>query len=71
MPFEKKSVSLPRDVIAEVRQRVGIRKFSAYITEAVVQRLKRDALNDILQSMEAKFGPADDAEVSAIAQRLS
>ena len=71
LEYEKKSVSMPRSVIADVQARVGSREFSAYVTDAVQRQLQRDALDDLIARMEAKHGPVDEAEVAAITARLS
>ena len=69
--FEKKSVSFPRAVVADVQTRVGPGEFSAYVADAVARKLRQDALKDILAGMEAKHGPVDEAGVAAISARLA
>ena len=69
--FEKKSVSFPRTIIAEVQTRVGSGQFSAYVADAVARKLRQDALEDLLGRMEAKHGPVDEAGVDAITARLT
>ncbi|MDR0482970.1 MAG: CopG family transcriptional regulator [Cellulomonadaceae bacterium] len=68
--YQKRSVSMPQDLIAEVRARVGSREFSPYVARAVQHQLRRDALDDILTGMEAKYGPVNEASVAAIAASL-
>lgn len=70
-PVEKHSVSMPAEVSAAVRSRVGSRGFSAYVTTAVARQLERDALHDILARMEAAHGSVNEAEVAAIMARLA
>lgn len=53
----KVSVSLPQDVVDEVRARVGPREFSAYVSEAVQQRLRLQMLSEIVDDYVAKHGP--------------
>jgi len=69
--FEKRSVSFPRTIVADVQARVGVREFSAYVADAVARKLRQDALEDLLTRMEAKHGPVDEAGVDAISARLS
>lgn len=69
--FEKHSVSLPAEVSAGVRARVGARGFSAYVAQAVARELERDALDDVLARMEADHGPVDEDEVGNIMRRLA
>lgn len=68
---EKHSITMPSDTSAGVRARVGSRGFSSYVATAVARQLERDALDDVLASMEAEHGPVDEAEVEAILARLS
>jgi len=70
LQHEKKSVSLPRAIIEDVRSRVGGREFSAYVATAVARQLQRDALDDVIAQMEAKHGPVDEQAVAAIAARV-
>lgn len=56
----KVSVSLPQDVVEEVRARVGPREFSSYVAEAVQQRLRLQMLGEIVDDYLAKHGPISD-----------
>lgn len=56
-PAVKVSVSLPQDVVQEVRSRVGPREFSSYVAEAVEQRLRLQMLGEIVDDYVAKHGP--------------
>jgi Arc/MetJ-type ribon-helix-helix transcriptional regulator len=53
----KVSVSLPQDIVQEVRSRVGPREFSSYVAEAVEQRLRLQMLGEIVDDYVAKHGP--------------
>jgi hypothetical protein len=59
-PAVKVSVSLPQDVVQEVRARVGPREFSRYVAEAVEQRLRLQMLGEIVDDYVAKNGPVSD-----------
>jgi hypothetical protein len=59
-PAVKVSVSLPQDVVQEVRARVGPREFSRYVAEAVEQRLRLQMLGEIVDDYVAKHGPISD-----------
>jgi hypothetical protein len=59
-PAVKVSVSLPQDVVQEVRARVGPREFSRYVAEAVEQRLRLQMLGEIVDDYVAKHGPVSD-----------
>lgn len=68
---EKHSVSMPAALSEEVRDRVGTRGFSAYVTKAVARQLQRDALDEAIARMEAKHGPVDEDRVREIMSRLA
>ncbi|MFT4010967.1 MAG: hypothetical protein QM655_13105 [Nocardioidaceae bacterium] len=68
---EKHSVSMPTATSAGVRERVGSRGFSAYVSQAVTRQLERDALADILARLEEKHGPVDEDAVVEITARLA
>jgi hypothetical protein len=59
-PAVKVSVSLPQDVVQEVRARVGPREFSRYVAEAVEQRLRLQMLGEIVDDYVFKHGPISD-----------
>ncbi len=69
--IEKHSVSMPVSTSEGVRARAGSRGFSAYVAGAVARQLERDALDDVLQDMEAEHGAVDEGEVAAIMARLA
>jgi hypothetical protein len=56
----KVSVSLPQDVVREVRARVGPREFSGYVAEAVEQRLRLQMLGEIVDDYIASHGPVSE-----------
>lgn len=53
----KVSVSMPEDLATAVRERVGPGGFSRYVTEAVERRLRHDRLGDLLDELDAEYGP--------------
>jgi hypothetical protein len=53
----KVSVSMPEDLTATVRQRVGAGAFSRYVTEATSERLRLEMLGEYLDELDAKHGP--------------
>jgi Arc/MetJ-type ribon-helix-helix transcriptional regulator len=56
----KVSVSMPEDLTAAVRQRVGRGKFSQYVTEAVTRQLELDLLAELSELLTAEHGPVPD-----------
>ncbi|MDR2703757.1 MAG: CopG family transcriptional regulator [Cellulomonadaceae bacterium] len=63
---DKRLVSIPPEVAQAVDERVGSRGFSAYVSEATAQRLRRDAAAELLAAVEAIHGPTDPADVSRL-----
>ena len=68
--MDKRSVSLPPQIAADIDERVGKGGFSAYIAEAAAEQLRRDALHDLNAELEAEHGPVDPAEVEALRERF-
>ena len=54
---QKVSVSMPEDLTAVIRERVGPGGFSRYVTEAVERRFRHDRLGDLLDELDTEFGP--------------
>jgi hypothetical protein len=57
------STSLHQGTVEAVRSRVGKREFSRYVEEAVVRRIARDNLRELLDDFEAVNGPPDQRAV--------
>lgn len=53
----KVSVSMPEDLTAAVRQRVGAGAFSRYVAEATTERLRLELLGEYLDELDARHGP--------------
>lgn len=54
---KKVSVSMPEDLTAAVRERVGAGAFSRYVTEATSERLRLEMLDDYLRELDDQYGP--------------
>jgi hypothetical protein len=65
---QKVSVSMPEDLATAIRERTGPGGFSRYVTEAAEQRLRHDRLGDLLDELDAEFGPVS-TEMIKWAQR--
>ena len=65
---QKVSVSMPEDLAAAIRERIGPGGFSRYVTEAVERRFRHDRLGDLLDELDAEFGPVP-AEILQWAER--
>lgn len=53
----KVSVSMPEDLTAAVRERVGAGAFSRYVTEATSERLRLEMLGEFLDELDERYGP--------------
>jgi len=60
---EKVSVSLPGELTEAIRARTGAGGFSRYVAEAIQNRIRHDLLGDLLDELEAEYGPIDEAGV--------
>ncbi|QYX79837.1 hypothetical protein [Streptomyces akebiae] len=56
-PATRVSLSLPEGTAEAIRQRVGKREFSAFITEAVERELRGQILDEYLADYEQRKGP--------------
>jgi hypothetical protein len=65
---QKVSVSMPEDLATAVRERTGPGGFSRYVTEAVERSFSHDRLGDLLDELDAEFGPVS-PEILEWAQR--
>ncbi|MFF9267868.1 hypothetical protein ACF1G3_16410 [Streptomyces rochei] len=67
---ENISVSMPSELVSELRSRTGRRGLSGYITEAVRHQLAMDGLAEIVASHEEKHGALTEQEVEAARREL-
>ncbi|MGW0859010.1 hypothetical protein [Streptomyces sp. NPDC002690] len=67
---ENISVSMPAELISELRSRTGRRGLSGYITEAVRHQLAMDGLADIVASHEEEHGALTEQEVEDARREL-
>jgi hypothetical protein len=65
LPAAKLSISLPGDLAAEVRRRVGSRGVSGFVARAVAHELEREQLGAFLGEMEAELGPIPAGDLAA------
>jgi hypothetical protein len=68
MATRKVSLSLDADVLAEARERVGQRELSAYVSDALAERLRRDALAEFVALVEAERGPVTFEQMQGVLQ---
>jgi Arc/MetJ-type ribon-helix-helix transcriptional regulator len=53
----KVSVSMPEELAEAVRARAGAGGFSRYVSEAVERGIRHDRLGELLDELEAEYGP--------------
>jgi hypothetical protein len=53
----KVSVSMPEELADAVRARTGAGGFSRYVTEAVSREIRHDLLGELLDELDAEYGP--------------
>jgi chloramphenicol 3-O-phosphotransferase len=53
----KVSVSMPEELAEAVRARTGAGGFSRYVTEAVDREIRHDLLGELIDDLEATYGP--------------
>jgi hypothetical protein len=53
----KVSVSMPEELADAVRARTGTGGFSRYVTEAVSREFRHDLLGELLDELDAEYGP--------------
>jgi hypothetical protein len=68
--YVKRSVTIPRAVLREAEPFVARGGFSAYVSEALRDRIARDKLTELIDELEAVHGPAAPSEVAEWAERL-
>lgn len=67
---KKYSISLPEELAETVRAQVGPGGFSAYVAEALEQRLAMERLREIVTDFETDHDPLTRAEVEAARSAL-
>ncbi|MBL7487712.1 CopG family transcriptional regulator [Frankia sp. AgB1.9] len=58
-------ISVPDDLLEEVRAQAGEENLSAYITEVLRRQLARDRLGELVDWLEGEYGPITDEERAA------
>jgi hypothetical protein len=64
MTTAKVAITIPSDVLKLAKKEVEAgraKSLSTFVSEAVAERLQRDELNDLLDSMDAEHGAPDKA----------
>ena len=64
-PAAKLSISLPGELAAEVRRRVGSRGLSGFVARAVAHELEREQLAAFIDEMDRQLGPVSKAALAS------
>lgn len=65
MASKKVTVTIPEDLLEEIRTEADERGISAYVTEALRAKRDRDRLLELVQWLEEEHGPVTEPERSA------
>ncbi len=65
MASKKVTVTIPEDLLEEIRAEADDRGISAYVTEALRAQRDRDKLQELVRWLEEEHGPVTGAERSA------
>jgi post-segregation antitoxin (ccd killing protein) len=65
MASKKVTVTIPEDLLEEIRAEADERGISAYVTEALRSKRDRDKLQELVHWLEEEHGPVTDPERSA------
>jgi Arc/MetJ-type ribon-helix-helix transcriptional regulator len=70
MATKKITVTIPEELLEEVRADIDARGLSSYITEAVRAQRDRDLLGELVDWMEEEHGAVTEEEMSAAEAEL-
>jgi hypothetical protein len=62
-PAAKLSVSVPGELAAAVRKRVGSRGLSGFVARAMAHELEREGIAALLAQLEERLGPPSKSEM--------
>ena len=63
-PVAKLSVSVPNELAAAVRKRVGARGLSGFVSRALAHELEREGIGVLLGELEEKLGPPSKSDLA-------
>ncbi|GAA1930002.1 hypothetical protein GCM10009837_64670 [Streptomyces durmitorensis] len=71
MATKKVTVTIPEDLLEEIRSEVDERGISAYVTEALRAQRDRDQLRELSDWLQEEHGPVTDEERQQFAAELA
>jgi predicted CopG family antitoxin len=57
------TITVDEEVLNELKSRVGPGEVSSYVVEALRARLQRDPIMELLDTLDAMYGPLSDEEL--------
>lgn len=70
MATKKVTVTIPEELLEEIRAEAAEQGVSAYVTEALRLRRDRDRLGELVGWLEDEHGPVTEAELAAARDEL-
>ncbi|MFF2192790.1 hypothetical protein [Streptomyces sp. NPDC058157] len=71
MATKKVTITLPEEVLEYIKERVDARGVSAYVTEAVEERIAMQKLAELSTMLEEEFGPYSEEAYEAVLDRIT
>jgi Arc/MetJ-type ribon-helix-helix transcriptional regulator len=70
MATKKVTVTIPEELLEEIRSETAERGISAYVTEALRLKQDRDRLRELVDWLEEEHGPVTESENAAALEEL-
>ncbi|RAY13164.1 CopG family transcriptional regulator [Actinomadura craniellae] len=70
MATKKVTVTIPEDLLEEIRADAAERGLSAYVAEALRAKLARNRLRELVDWLQEEYGPLTDEERAAARAKL-
>jgi hypothetical protein len=64
MTMKRVTITVPEELLASIRERVGDRELSAYVTDALAHQDRIDRLGELSNWLQQEYGPVTDEELA-------
>ncbi|MGP3966262.1 hypothetical protein [Streptomyces sp. 6N223] len=64
MSMKRVTVTIPEELLSSIRERIGERELSAYVTEALVHQDRIDRLGELSDWLQEEYGAVTDEELA-------
>jgi hypothetical protein len=64
MTTKRVTVTVPEDLLSSIRERIGERELSAYVTEALARQDRIDRLGELSDRLQEEYGAVTDEELA-------